>query len=114
MSTTTGNPTRAGVQTTDTLFDPLQLSRYSLRDRILDGSADPIARAQPRNVPTPLMACYYSQRGGGVDHFRSHPGLHAGSGLRLDTGIHSRDQVDGWRLVTDTVHAMASLIFQQL
>jgi hypothetical protein len=45
QSTTTGNPTRAGVQTTDTLFDPLQLGRYSLRHRILDGPADPIARA---------------------------------------------------------------------
>jgi len=40
MSTTTVNPTPSGVLSTRTLFDPLQLGRYSLRHRILMARPD--------------------------------------------------------------------------
>ena len=37
-----------------------------------------------------------------------------GQGYAWTPGIHSREQVDGWRLVTDAVHKAGGLIFLQL
>src|SRR4029450_404022 len=37
-----------------------------------------------------------------------------GQGYAWTPGIHSREQVEGWRLVTDAVHAAGGRIFLQL
>src|SRR4051812_18263175 len=105
MSTITGNPTPAGVQTTDTLFDPLQLGRYSLRHRILMAPLTRSRARQPGNVPTSLMACYYSQRASAALIISEATQVSMqGQGYAWTPGIHSREQIEGWRLVTQAVH----------
>jgi N-ethylmaleimide reductase len=115
MSTTTVNQASNGVRSTGTLFDPLKLGSYTLRHRILMAPLTRSRARQPGNVPTSLMACYYAQRASaGLIISEATQVSMQGQGYAWTPGIHSRDQVEGWRLVTDAVHAMGGLIFQQL
>jgi N-ethylmaleimide reductase len=113
MSYTTTVP--EGTRTTDKLFEPLQLGRYVLRHRILMA---PLTRSRARqsgNVPTRLMACYYAQRASAALIISEATQVSMqGQGYAWTPGIHSRDQIEGWRLVTEAVHALGGLIFQQL
>lgn len=77
------------------------------------------ARAQmPGNVPTPMMAEYYAQRSGpdGAQVLLSEatPVCPEGHGYYGTPGIHTAEQVAGWRLVTDAVHERGSEIWCQL
>src|SRR5581483_7131176 len=106
MSTITVNPTPSAVPGAGALFDPLQLGRYSLRHRILMAPLTR-SRARPDNVPTSLMACYYAQRASAALIISEATQVSMqGQGYAWTPGIHSRDQVEGWRLVTNAVHAM--------
>ncbi|HVW08780.1 MAG TPA: alkene reductase [Bryobacteraceae bacterium] len=110
-----GIPTPADVRTTHTLFDPLQLGRYLLRHRILMAPLTRSRARQPGNIPTSLMACYYSQRASAALIISEATQVSMqGQGYAWTPGIHSRDQIDGWRLVTGAAHARGCLIFQQL
>ncbi len=94
MSTTTVNPTASGVRSTGTLFDPLQLGRYSLRHRILMAPLTRSRARQPGNVPTSLMACYYAQRASAALIISEATQVSMqGQGYAWTPGIHSRDQV---------------------
>src|SRR5689334_3397706 len=115
MSTITVNPTPSGVRSTGTLFDPLQLGRYSLRHRILMAPLTRSRARQPGNVPTSLMACYYAQRASAALIISEATQVSMqGQGYAWTPGIHTRDQVEGWRLVTDAVHQAHGRIFCQL
>ena len=115
MSTITANATPSVARSTGTLFDPLQLGRYFLRHRILMAPLTRSRARQPGNVPTTLMACYYAQRVSAALIISEATQVSMqGQGYAWTPGIHSRDQVEGWRLVTNAVHAMGGLIFQQL
>ena len=81
----------------------------------------PLTRARasmPGNLPNPMMAEYYAQRSGpdGADILLSEatPVSQQGHGYYATPGIHTAEQVDGWRLVTDAVHAAGSEIWCQL
>jgi N-ethylmaleimide reductase len=70
---------------------------------------------QPGNVPTPLMAEYYAQRAGaGLIVSEATNISQIAIGYALTPGVYSPEQVDGWRLVTDAVHAAGGRIFLQL
>ncbi len=70
---------------------------------------------QPGNVPTALNACYYAQRASAALIISEATQVSMqGQGYAWTPGIHSREQVEGWRLVTDAVHKAGSLIFLQL
>src|SRR5579871_4024465 len=115
MSTTTVNPTRSEVRSTGTLFDPLQLGRYSLRHRILMAPLTRSRTRQPGNIPSPLNACYYAQRASAALIISEATQVSMqGQGYAWTPGIHTLDQVEGWRLVTEAVHKAGGLIFQQL
>jgi len=97
------------------LFEPVALGRHLLKNRIV---LPPLTRqrsAQPGNVPTALMAEYYGQRAGAgfmvTEGAQIEP---RGQGYAWTPGIHSQAQVDGWRQVTDAVHAEGGVIFAQL
>lgn len=97
------------------LFEPVTLGRHTLKNRIV---LPPLTRqrsAQPGNVPTALMAEYYAQRAGAgfmvTEGAQIEP---RGQGYAWTPGIHSQAQIDGWRQVTQAVHAQRGVIFAQL
>ena len=70
---------------------------------------------QPGNVPTPLNASYYVQRSSAALIISEATQVSMqGQGYAWTPGIHSREQVEGWRLVTDAVRAAGGRIFLQL
>jgi N-ethylmaleimide reductase len=71
--------------------------------------------AQPGNVPSALNACYYAQRASAALIVTEATQVsQQGQGYAWTPGIHSREQVEGWRLVTDAAHKAGGLIFLQL
>jgi N-ethylmaleimide reductase len=101
-----------------TLFDPRRVGALALATRIVMA---PLTRnrAGPGNVPPPLAATYYAQRadpatGAALIVSEATQVCPEGRGYRDAPGIHSREQVEGWRRVTDAVHAHGGLIVCQL
>jgi len=97
-----------------TLFDPLRVGDIDLANRIVMA---PLTRdrAGPGQVPTALMAEYYRQRASaGLIVTEASQVCAEGQGYLDTPGIHSRDQVDGWRHVTDAVHAAGGRVVIQL
>lgn len=96
------------------LFTPLQVGPYTLPNRI---AMAPMTRnrAGPGNVPQPLNAEHYAQRAtAGLIITEASQVSPQGVGYPATPGIHSPEQVAGWRLVTDAVHARGGKIFLQL
>jgi N-ethylmaleimide reductase len=97
------------------LFEPFQLGRYALPHRILMAPLTRSRARQPGNVPTPLMARYYTQRSSAALIISEATQVSMqGQGYAWTPGIHSRDQIEGWRLVTDAVHKCGGRVFLQL
>lgn len=72
-------------------------------------------RAATGNVPTPLMARYYAQRStAGLIITEASQVAPEGQGYISTPGIHSREQVEGWKIVTQAVHQVGGKIFLQL
>jgi len=72
-------------------------------------------RAGPGNVPTALNATYYAQRAGaGLIVSEATQVSPQGVGYPGTPGIHSAEQVAGWKRVTDAVHGAGGRIFLQL
>ncbi len=71
---------------------------------------------QPGDIPNALNALYYAQRAsqGGLLISEATQISRQGKGYPAAPGIHSPEQVEGWKLVTDAVHARGGLIFLQL
>src|SRR5574337_2151529 len=98
-----------------TLFQPVRLGRYELPHRIVMAPLTRSRARQPGNVPTPLNACYYAQRASAAFIITEATQVSMqGQGYAWTPGIHSREQVEGWRGVTDAVHRARGLIFLQL
>ncbi|ACO78284.1 NADH:flavin oxidoreductase/NADH oxidase family protein [Azotobacter vinelandii CA] len=96
------------------LFTAYRLGNLDLPNRIL---MPPMtrSRAGAGNVPTALMAEYYAQRASaGLIVSEGTQISQQGQGYAWTPGIHSRQQVAGWRGVTDAVHAAGGRIFAQL
>ncbi len=99
------------------LFDPIRLGDIDLASRIVMA---PLTRNRaPGGVPNALMAAHYGQRadprtGAGLIISEATQISPQGQGYGDTPGIHSRAQVDGWRLVTDAVHARGGRIVCQL
>ena len=67
------------------------------------------------NVPNAMMATYYSQRAAaGLILTEGTAPSPNGLGYPRIPGVYSPEQVTGWRLVTDAVHAANGRIFVQL
>ncbi|MEM1330831.1 MAG: alkene reductase [Planctomycetota bacterium] len=74
------------------------------------------SRAQmPGNIPRALNAEYYAQRASsGLIISEATPVCQEGHGYYATPGIHTDEQVEGWKLVTDAVHARGGKIVCQL
>ncbi|MCU1263359.1 MAG: NADH:flavin oxidoreductase [Bryobacterales bacterium] len=114
--TATNEKTETGRPTSDELlFQPATLGPYRLPHRMLMAPLTRSRARQPGNVPTPLNACYYWQRASAALIITEATQVsQQGQGYAWTPGIHTLDQVEGWRLVTDAVHKAGGLIFMQL
>lgn len=96
-----------------TAFEPLDLAGTELANRIV---MSPMTRSRAHDtVPTPAMAEYYAQRASaGLIITEGIQPSAIGQGYPFTPGLHSDEQVEGWRGVTDAVHAAGGRIFAQL
>jgi len=86
------------------LLEPVELGRYTLPNRMMM-SAMTRNRAGAGDVPTASVVRYYEQRSGaGLIITEGSPISPQGIGYPSTPGVHSDDQVDGWRRVTEAVH----------
>jgi N-ethylmaleimide reductase len=97
------------------LFESTQLGPYTLKNRIVLPPLTRSRSSQPGNIPNDLMADYYRQRAGAgfmvTEGTQIEP---RGQGYAWTPGMHSPEQVEGWRKITAAVHAEGSIIFAQL
>lgn len=97
---------------------PQLFSSYRLGDIELPNRAvmAPMTRSRAIDgVPNALMAEYYGQRAAaGLILTEGTSPSPNGMGYPRIPGLYSRAQVDGWKLVTDAVHAKGGHIFAQL
>src|SRR5580698_3765611 len=97
------------------LFDPYDLGPIRLANRIVMA---PMTRSRARNAalaPDADTALYYAQRASaGLIITEGAPITVQGRGWAFTPGIHTLDQIAGWRGVTDAVHARGGLIFAQI
>lgn len=99
----------------DALFQPIRLGRHSLAHRVAMAPLTRSRAGQPGNVPTPMNAEYYRQRAGAALIVTEATQIsQQGQGYAWTPGIHSPEQIEGWRAVSDAVHAENGKIFLQL
>jgi len=107
-------PEHVALSAARDLLAPVRLGPYTLANRIVMA---PMTRnrAGAGNVPQPMNAEYYAQRAAaGLIITEASQISPQGVGYPATPGIHNREQADGWRLVTDAVHAAGGRIFLQL
>ncbi|MGL6344118.1 MAG: alkene reductase, partial [Waterburya sp.] len=95
------------------LFDSFQLGSNTLDNRIVMA---PMTRLRAAgNIPTQLMAEYYAQRAtAGLIITECTMISPLSQGYMNVPGIYNNEQVEGWKLVTDAVHAQGGKIFLQI
>jgi 2,4-dienoyl-CoA reductase-like NADH-dependent reductase (Old Yellow Enzyme family) len=96
------------------LFEPYVLKAVSLKNRIVMAPMTR-CRAGEGDVPTRLMAEYYSQRAtAGLIITEGIPVYPKARGYLWTPGIYTVDQIEGWREVATAVHDAGSVIFTQI
>jgi N-ethylmaleimide reductase len=96
------------------LFSPFRLGPLQLPNRIVMA---PMTRnrAGPGNVQGPLNATYYAQRASaGLIVSEATQVSPQGQGYPGTPGIHSDEQIAGWKLITDAVHSAGGRVVMQL
>ncbi|HEX2904546.1 MAG TPA: alkene reductase [Jatrophihabitans sp.] len=96
------------------LFEPITAGKFSLSNRIVMA---PLTRnrADADGVPQQIAAIYYGQRAGaGLIISEGTQPSAVGQGYANTPGLHSDEQIEGWRAVADAVHAGGSQIVVQL
>jgi N-ethylmaleimide reductase len=102
------------IQTMTDLFKPLQLGAITAPNRIFMAPLTR-CRAGKGHVPTALMAEYYAQRASaGLLIAEATMAMGGNSSFWHEPGIYSADQVAGWKLTTNAVHAAGGRIFLQI
>lgn len=95
------------------LFSPYKLGNIELKNRIVMA---PMTRSRAEgNIPNNMMVEYYSLRAdAGLIITEGTSPSKNGLGYSRIPGLYSQDQVEGWKKVTDSVHAKDGRIFIQL
>ena len=97
------------------LFSPLTVGAVQLSNRVIMAPLTRMRATPGVDVPNALMAEYYRQRSGaGLIVTEGTQISPIGKGYFDTPGIYSDEQVEGWRIVTDTVHAAGGKIAAQL
>jgi N-ethylmaleimide reductase len=96
------------------LWDSVRVGQMTLQNRL---AMAPMTRnrSTPEGVPTGTVATYYGQRASfGLIVTEGTQPSEVGQGYMLTPGIYTQDQIDGWKVVTELVHARGGRIFIQL
>lgn len=105
------------AQSSPNLFKEISVGPHRLLQRVI---MSPMTRSRALNgdgVPTDSMTTYYAQRATAPGTLLVTEGTvitERAGGYATVPGIWSRDQIAGWKKVTDAVHAKKSFIFAQL
>jgi N-ethylmaleimide reductase len=102
------------MSTSSKLFEPFKLGPITLPNRLVMA---PLTRnrAVAGLVPSPLSVEYYGQRASaGLLISEASQVSPQGQGYQDTPGIYSKEQVAGWRKVTERVHERGGRIFIQL
>ena len=96
------------------LFSPITIGKLTLKNRIFMA---PMTRNRSvdHHIPNALMAEYYAQRASaGLIITEATQVTPMGIGYPATPGIHDAAQVEGWKRITEAVHAKGGAIFLQL
>ncbi|WFU07707.1 alkene reductase [Rhizobium sp. CB3090] len=95
------------------LFEPTKLGDISLANRIVMA---PLTRNRsPNAVPNDLNVKYYAQRAtAGLIITEATAITHQGQGYADVPGLYTKEALDGWKKVTDAVHANGGKIVVQM
>ncbi|SEI61266.1 alkene reductase [Pseudomonas sp. NFR16] len=97
------------------LFTPITLGHLTLNHRVAMAPLTRSRAGQPGNVPTPMNVEYYRQRASAALIVTEATQISPqGQGYAWTPGIHSAEQVAGWKQVSDAVHGEGGRIFLQL
>jgi N-ethylmaleimide reductase len=100
--------------TRDNLFKAINLGDLQLPNRILMAPLTR-CRADAEHVPTKIMADYYAQRASaGMIIAEATMAIKGHSAFWREPGIYSAAHVEGWKSVTDAVHAKGGTIALQI
>ncbi|KAG1448051.1 hypothetical protein G6F46_011355 [Rhizopus delemar] len=98
-----------------TLFTPIKIGNHELEHRVV---LAPVTRfrANLDAVPNDLLVEYYTQRAskGGLLITEATFIDRLAGGYKQAPGIYNKEQIEGWKKVTDSVHAKGAVIFLQL
>ena len=100
--------------TASKLFEPYKLGALTLSNRVVMA---PLTRNRALSgfVPGPLTSEYYSQRASaGLLISEATQISQQGQGYQDTPGIYSKEQIAGWKKVTEAVHAKGGHIFIQM
>ena len=103
------------VDPAECLFTPVTLGAITLLHRIAHAPTTRL-RASADESPSPMMLEYYTQRaskGGLIITETVHPS-HDSRGYHGAPGIYTQAHVEGWRWITDGVHAKGGVIVLQI
>lgn len=104
---------RSAATPTD-LFEPVQLGRCSLSNRIVMAPLTR-SRANADGTPTPMMAEYYAQRASAGLLITEGTNISPqGRGYAYTPGIYDTSQINAWLAITAAIHAKGSRVFVQL
>jgi len=97
------------------LNETVRIGRHTLRNRLVMAPMTRSRADDATGVPSALAPQYYAQRAnaGLIIAEGTFPSP-MGKGYLRTPGIHSAEQIFGWKRVTDAVHARGGLIFLQL
>ena len=103
------------MSTPTKLFEPFKLGPLTLPNRLVMAPLTRNRAVPPGMVPSPLAIEYYGQRASaGLLVTEASQVSQQGQGYQDTPGIYSKDQVAGWRKVTDRVHERGGRIFIQI
>ncbi len=98
-----------------TLFEPIQVGAYTLPNRIIMAPLTRSRANNPGRIPNELMIEYYRQRASaGLILTEATSVTPMGVGYPDTPGIWSDAQTEGWKPITEAVHAEGGRIFMQL
>ncbi|PHM45378.1 alkene reductase [Xenorhabdus mauleonii] len=96
------------------LFSPAKLGEIELSNRIVMAPLTR-SRSNKEGIPTELNATYYAQRASAGLIISEATNISAqGLGYTMTPGIWTEEQVAGWKIVTDAIHAAGGKIVMQL
>src|ERR1700693_671490 len=103
------------MNTPSKLVEPFKLGPLTLPNRFVMAPLTRNRAVPPGMVPSPLAIEYYGQRASaGLLINQDSQVSQQGQGDQDTPGIYSKEQVAGWRKVTDRVHEREGRIFIQI